>query len=486
MARFAFWKRKASTPDTLNLAGGQAHVMTPKLEFASALLTTFTTDTFYKSADDQVTRIAELTQKLEDPLFAAKAAIYARKQGGLRSVSHIVAGELSQRTDVKGSPWLRRFYRSVVQRPDDITETLAYLKTRGNPELRKLSNAMKRGFGEALSAFDAYQLAKYLRSDRDPNLIDVVNLVHPKSTPALSALMTGTLQPAETWETKLSMAGQQAAKNGLSGQEKAELKGQAWGELLAARKLGYLACLRNLRNIADQAPEAFPLALAFLTDPRQVEKSMVLPFQIFTAAEALAGSKADSTAAKKALDKAMELSLKNVPAFEGKTLIAVDVSGSMRGRPVRIAALFAAVLFKSQEDADVMLFDTKTQYLRLHPSDSLTTLTRTIEEAATGGGTDFHIIFQNAKKAYDRIVLLSDMQAWVGHDTPAADLVEYKRKFQCDPRIFSFDLRGHGTLQFPESKVFALAGFTDAVLGTMKNLERDPAALVHEIEQVVL
>jgi len=484
MARFAFWKRKASDPDTCNLAGGQAHVPTPKLEFASALLSTFTTDTFYKSAGDQVQRIAELTQKLEDPLFAAKAAVYTRKQNGLRSVSHIVAGELSQRVDVKGSPWLRAFYRKVVQRPDDITETLAYLKTRGNPDLRKLSNAMKRGFGEALSGFDAYQLAKYLRSDRDPNLIDAVNLLHPKSTPALAALMTGTLKPAETWETKLTQAGQQAAKEALSEQEKVELKGQAWTELLAQRKLGYLACLRNLRNIAEQAPEAFPLALAFLTDPRQVEKSLVLPFQIFTATEALAGTKADSNAAKLALDKAMELSLKNVPAFAGETLLAVDVSGSMRGRPLRIASLFAAVLFKSQRSSEVMLFDTKAQHLRLHPGDSLTSLTKAIEQAATGGGTDFRLIFQNARKAYDRVIILSDMQAWVGGHTPAAALVEYKRKFQVDPRIFSFDLNGHGTLQFPESKVFALAGFTDAVLGTMKNLEKDPSALVHEIEAV--
>jgi len=76
------------------------------------------------------------------------------------------------------------------------------------------------------------------------------------------------------------------------------------------------------------------------------------------------------------------------------------------------------------------------------------------------------------------------MQAWVGNHTPAADLVAYKRKFKVDPRIFSFDLNGHGTLQFPESKVFALAGFTDAVLGTMKNLEKDPSALVHEIEAI--
>ncbi len=486
MARFAFWKRKASEPDTLNLAAGQAHTLSPKLEFASALMTTFTTDTFYASAGDQVARIAELTRKLEDPLFAAKAAVYTRKRNGLRSVSHIVAGELSRRVDVKGAPWLRSFYRKVVQRPDDITETLAYLKGSGNPELRKLSNAMKRGFGEALGAFDAYQLAKYQRSDRDPNLIDAVNLIHPKSTPALAALMTGTLKPAETWETKLTQAGQQAAKEGLTETQKTDLKGQAWGDLLVQRKLGYLAALRNLRNLAEQAPETLHLALDLLTDVRQVATSQVMPFQLATAAAVLAHTKADTTPVKKALEKAMELSLMNVPTFEGQTLIAVDVSGSMNGRLLRIAALFAAVLFKSQEKADVMLFDTQVQHLRLHPSDSLTSLTQAIENAATHGGTDFRLIFQNAAKAYDRIIILSDMQAWVGHQTPAAELAAYKRKHKADPRIFSFDLAGHGTLQFPEAKVFALAGFTDAVLGTLKNLEKDPSALVHEIEAVQL
>lgn len=485
MARFAFWKRKASEPDSVNLAGGQAHTMGPKLEFATALLTTFTTDTFYKSAGDQVTRVAELVRTLEDPLFAAKAAVFTRKMNGLRSVSHIVAGELAQRQDVKGQPWLRKFYRTVVQRPDDITETLAYLKG-SNPELRKLSNAMKRGFGEALSGFDAYQLAKYVRSDRDPNLIDAVNLLHPKSTPALAALMTGTLKPADTWETKLTQAGQKAAQEHLSEMEKEALKGQAWGELLRERKLGYTACLRNLRNITEQAPDSLPLAEAFLTDPKAVEKSMVLPFQFMTAAAALKGTKADTNGVRRALDKAMELSLKNVPTFDGKTLLAVDVSGSMRGRPLQIAALFAAVLFKSQKDADVMLFDTSAKYVRLHPSDSLTTLTESIQKAAMGGGTDFRLIFSTARQAYDRIVILSDMQAWVGGHTPAAEFTAYKRRFGCMPRVYSFDLNGHGTLQFPEAKVYALAGFSDAVLGTMKNLEQDPQALIHAIDAITL
>lgn len=486
MARFAFWKSKASDPDTLNLAGGRAHALTPKLEFATALMTTFTTDTFYASAGAQVARIAALTRALEDPRFAAKAALFTRARNGLRSVSHVVAGELATRPDVKGAPWLRPFFRSVALRPDDVTETLAYLKASGNPQLRKLSNALKRGFGDALSGFDAYQLAKYRRADRDPSLVDAVNLLHPKSTPALQALMTGSLALAQTWETRLSEAGRTAAAQGLSETAKAELKGEAWVELLTARKLGYLACLRNLRNIAEQAPTAFPLALKFLTEPRQVEKSKVLPFQILTALDAVKGSPADTSAVRRALDEALELSLMNVPSFEGRTLIVVDVSGSMRGRPVRLAAILAAVLYKSQAHADVLLFDTVAKALKLHPRDSITTLASTIEREAMGGGTDFKVIFKELKKAYDRILILSDMQAWVGHHTPAAELAAYRKKFKADPRIFSFDLTGHGTIQFPEAKVYALAGFTDAVLGVLKELEQDPAALVKAIEAVEL
>lgn len=476
-----------SVPNTTNLAGGDAFTMSSKLEFATALLTSLTTDAFYKSAEGQVNRIAELTRTLEDPLFAAKAAIYTRTKGGLRSVSHIVAGELSQRMDVKGQEWLRKFYSAVVIRPDDITETLSYIAANGNPKLRNLSNAMKKGFGKALASFDSYQLAKYKGSGKELNLYDAVNLLHPKASPALTELMTGSLKPADTWETKLTQAGQEAT----TAEEKATLKGEAWTNLLTQRKLGYMACVRNLRNIADQAPGALPLALELVQDPRQVQKSMMLPFQIYTATEAIRGSKADTPEVKLALEKAMEYSLVNVPKFDGTTLIAVDTSGSMIGKPVQIAALMTAVLFKSN-NADVLHFSTNAEYLDLHPADSLTSLTNGIIERAYGGGTDFHRIFEMANKSYDRVIILSDMQAWVKHPAggygyssdPHQAHKNYNKKFKCNPRIYSFDLNGQGTLQFPEERVYALAGFSDAVLRTMQNLEKDPQALVHEIEQV--
>ncbi len=68
-------------------------------------------------------------------------------------------------------------------------------------------------------------------------LVDAVNLVHPPHTEALGALIDGTLAPAETWETKLTQAGQTDGS-----------KSEAWAQLVRTRKLGYFALLRNLRN----------------------------------------------------------------------------------------------------------------------------------------------------------------------------------------------------------------------------------------------
>jgi hypothetical protein len=52
--------------------------------------------------------------------------------------------------------------------------------------------------------------------------------------------------------------------------------------------------------------------------------------------------------------------------------------------------------------------------------------------------------------------------------------------------VYSWDLTGHGTSQFPEKKIFCLAGFSDKVFNTMALLEQDRGALIKEIEAVEL
>lgn len=62
----------------------------------------------------------------------------------------------------------------------------------------------------------------------------------------------------------------------------------------------------------------------------------------------------------------------------------------------------------------------------------------------------------------------------------------WKERHRCDPKVFSFDLNGYGSLQFPERQVYSLVGFSDKTLETLKLLEADPGALIRVIEAVEL
>lgn len=473
--------KRAARGDTINLAAGRAFTQSPKDELVSILLTATLGDQFYRSGDATAVRVKELVSAIDDKPFVAKAAIYARTRAGMRSVSHLVAAELARR--VKGATWTKRFYGLVVHRPDDVLEILAcYFAIYARP----IPNALKKGLGAALARFDEYQLAKYRRDSAELKLVDAVNLLHPPHSEALRKLIRGELAPAATWETKLSQAGTKAT-DGATKDEVAELKSAAWGELIASRKLGYFALLRNLRNILAQAPQSVDAALAMLVDDRLIAKSLVLPFRYLTALDSVEASNLPRAGdALAALSEAADKSLVNVPRFEGRTLIALDGSGSMHGRPLAIGSLFAAVLAKANAQADVLVFSNDAAFVTLNRRDSTLTLTREIARRAPGSGTNFHAIFQRADRAYDRIVILSDMQGWIGHYAPTSTFAAYKQRTKADPRVFSFDLAGYGTLQFPERNVYCLAGFSDKALQTMRFLEEDKTALLREIEAIEL
>ena len=475
--KFNFRKSKRPRGQTTNLAGGDAFVQTSKLELAALLLTSTLGDQYYRAADVTATRLKQLLTEIGDKKFAAKAALYARKEAGMRSVTHLVASELAH--TVKGEAWTAKFYDRIVHRPDDALEILAcYLATHGRP----IPNALKKGLGAALARFDEYQLAKYRKTRAEITLVDVVNLVHPPHTEALRKLVNGALAPAETWETKLTQAGAAAE----SDSELAELKKDVWAKLLTSRKIGYFALLRNLRNILATAPELTDAAIEMLTDKRLIAKSLVMPFRFTTALEALQSSGLPNAShVLAALSEAVDASLANVPRFDGKTLIALDGSGSMQGRPIKIGALFTATLAKAN-DADVMLFSDDARYVSINTRDTTLTVAAWLERQCAAAGTNFHAVFQRAKRAYDRVIILSDMQGWVGQHAPVASFDAWAKKYDAAPKVFSFDLAGYGTLQFPQRDVFCLAGFSDKTLDTLKHLDTDQAAFLRQIEAIEL
>ena len=502
-------------PDAVNMEKAPAWQMSPKLELAAILLTSLMTDQFYRSSADAQKRLATLTA--QEPQFAARAALYARREFGMRSASHVAAAAIAR--SAKGETWTKDFFRKIIYRPDDMAEILALLAD-SKGQLNAVPNSVKKGFGQAISQLSPYQLAKYRLAGHKVNLADIVNLCHPKPTErnrqALKSLMKGELRldnENATWEARLSAAGQeQGADDAETAELQAAAKEQAWSDLLSNNRLGYFALIRNLRNIHSQAPEVLDLALEQLRDPARIKRSLVFPYRYLTAMQ----HTPDEPRIRAAISDAADLALNNAPLLPGRTLVCVDNSGSMSwgaGSQVQVArrrrktgkesqpqtllptvtashqaAMFAAAIFKASpqnkdSQVEIITFGNDAKYRRnLNPRDSLLSLTFALIE--NQGGTSYEAIFKKAaeeKQAYDRFIILSDSQSWLGHTGQVA-LRNYRQSTEANPSIYAIDLVSYGTLQFPEEKCAAIAGFSEKIFDLMALLEDDRNALLNRIE----
>ncbi len=313
---------------TTNLAGGVAYTLKDKTELVTILLTSFVNDQFYRSADDTQKRVAELVSKVADKKFIAKAAIYARNEFGMRSISHVVAGELAKSAAIKGESWTKSFYDQVVRRLDDMLEIVSYVWKEGK---KPLPNSLKKGFRAAFNRFDGYQLSKYQANQAGFKLVDLVNLVHPiptdRNKEAFAALMNGKLKNLTTSQTALTDIGQKAT----SDTDKNQLRADFWLNSVTNRTIGYIDLVRSLTKIVTDAPAAIDATCDMLTDKGLIKNSKIMPFQLLTAIKMVQANAAgkDTRNIVRALNDALNLSCDNIPLFDGNTVVVVDISGSM-------------------------------------------------------------------------------------------------------------------------------------------------------------
>lgn len=267
---------------------------------------------FYEDGLSIAERIAEHTIKVT-PEFASALAIRARKDGNLRHVPLLIVAAMAKH---HGGKIVADTIYEVVDRADELAELVAVIAQINNvaPDDIKpvLSAQVKRGLARAFTKFSEYQLAKYNR----PNAIklrDVLFLCHakPKNTQQAAVwkrLVDGTLATPDTWEVALS-----------TGEDKRE----SFERLLMEGKLGYLALLRNLRNMLESGVNEQLIRDALLAR-RGAQR--VLPFRYIAAAR-------HATQLEPVLDQALQASLAEMPTLPGRTLVLVDVSGSM-GQPL--------------------------------------------------------------------------------------------------------------------------------------------------------
>jgi hypothetical protein len=473
--------------DTTNAAGGRAYANDPKTSLAIQLVSSFASGDHYRDEAAQLKGLLDAVQKVPDLQWVAKAAIYARDVMGMRTTSHFVTACIAVLGH--GQPWLRKFYQRVVLRPDDMCEVLgAYWMLKGHTGKGKTAvpNALKRGFADRFAQLTGYALAKYRGGGRAVKLIDVARLVHAKGD-LVTQLCKGTLPPAETWEVGISGAGDAAART------------KVWGDLLRTGKLGYMATMRNLRNIAKDAPDHLAAALEVIRDTERMRKARVFPFRLFTAyrlfettegAEGL--TRAQIREIHEALSVALDASTTTVPKFEGDSLVVIDTSGSMEStvsqkssvRCVEAAAVMGATVRRQNPKCDMAIFADTSKYITTGPAarpvvDVVAGVLGKIGDV--GHGTNMSSIFGLIDLAqFRRIFVMSDMQSWYGDETAATNWLNRNPK----NHLYVWNLHGDGsTLAAPENKrVIQLGGFSDRIWDTIPMLEQGPAGLVQAID----
>ena len=192
-------------------------------------------DEFYEDGETISARITGLAASL-DPEIVAKLAIEARAKMNLRHAPLLLLTVLAK-TGAKREKLVANTVAEVIQRADELSELVAVYWRNGR---RPLSAQLKKGLARAFDKFDAYELAKYDRPG-PVRLRDVLFLVHAKPKAAEQAetwrkLAEKELDSPDTWEVGLS-----------AGADKRD----TFERLLREGKLGYLALLRNLRNMVE-------------------------------------------------------------------------------------------------------------------------------------------------------------------------------------------------------------------------------------------
>lgn len=513
MARYNTSSAKTTNKVT-NFEGGTSYKLNPKYELIS-LMVSGLDNTFYEKLGDRETRFRDLIVNLAktDLEFVAKALVYTRSVVGQRTVTHFGSTVLAP--FLSGTELGKRFYGKrdrnkkkggIVYRLDDMLEIVAcYMALNLN---KPLPNSMKKGFKSVLETSDAYELAKYQGKGKAVSLVDLVNLVHPKPSKDMaetfSKLMTGDLKQFNTVEDKNTESGIKISNRLKSGEitkEEAETqlreaKESNYRDLITSKKIGYLALLRNLRNILKNSTDHDLIdgAVGLLVDEKFIKKSLVFPHQIDLALEVILEEfNTSNTSARKvitALNTAYELSVPNLTELftHGRTAVVFDTSASMtnkvklaggkNGSDSRLgkAALVAATLAKGI-GADVFHFASYCESVKFNPLDSINTIKNNFVrlEGRVGHGTEFNAIFNTLKGNYDRVFVISDMQG--------ASYI--KPSTYTNMHIYSIDMAGYGTSMFaPGKNIYSIHGYGADIYELVKKVEIDPNALIKDIEAI--
>ncbi len=496
-------------------------------------------DTFYETAGDRDLRYRTLVRQvaLQDAAWLARMLRWLRGDANMRSASIVGAVEMVHARleaaaasvpayELPGVTTARGIDRWVIdqvcQRADEPGELLAYWMSRYG---RQIPKPVKRGVADAaVRLYNERSLLKYDTASHGVRFADVIELTRPAPaagwqgdlfrhaldrrhdrangipeslrTVARNALMRSEAEPQDwlnpdllrdagmTWEDALSAVGSRVAKARL------------WEALIPS--MGVMALARNLRNFdeAGVSDAAAAAALAKFVDPAVIARSRMFPYRWLSAYE-----QAPSLRWAHALDQAATLSVANVPALTGRSLVLIDTSASMTSTgmsrrskvsPLQAGALFGVAL-AIRGAADVYGFADGVFVHKVPAGGSLLRTTSDLVKRAGEVGHGTRIAEAIARTfrpdRHDRVFIVSDMQTMEYVDGYTRGSALYGAPQLAGSRgvaaplpastpVYAFNLGGYAntSLDLSEPGRVEFGGLTDATFRMVPLIEAGRAA----------
>lgn len=496
-----------STPPAtiLNAAGGKAYEATPEHTLAQYAMTGCLNDTFYTSAEVQLDTVLALAAKVSTG-YLAKLAVYSRKHGYMKDMPALLLGVLVTR-----EPRLARaVFDRVIDNPKMLKNFVTIMRS-GAVGRKSLGTTARRLVQGWLSSRSPPQLFRGIVGG-DVTLQDIIRLAHPKSpSPERAAFYRYVLGYSDVDLTLLPEEVQafEAFKKEPSGtppdvafQLLSNVKMSADQWRTVAGNMSWHTLRMNLntlqRNGCFDASWFVTVMAKRLADPEAVAHSKCFPFQLLAAYNATKASLPSEIS--NALQDAMEHATKNVPAFLGKTIVGVDVSGSMSSavtgnrkgstssvRAIDAAALFGSTILRTNPNAEVYPFDTRVYNPELNGRDSVMTNTTKLAQYG-GGGTDCSILLSaltHYQQKADTIVLISDNESWVdvggrGRGTNTMRAWETFKKDNPQAKLVCIDIQPNTGLQvINRSDILNMGGFSDSVFDVVAAFTRGELTAGH-------
>lgn len=420
-----------------------------------------------------------------DPERTLQEAVRLRQEEHIRTTPQVILVRAARHPRVRGTGLVRKYAPAIVSRADEPAVGLAYHIWRFGKDA-PLPNSLKKAWAARLSQLTEYQLAKYRMESRTVKTLDVVNLVHPKRTPALDALMKGTLRSTETWESIVSAGGSTP---------------DSWRRAIDV--MGHMALLRNLRNLLQQGlPEE--LFVEKLVEGAATGKQ--LPFRYYSAYVAV--QSIASGRVLDALERCMRTAMDAVPRLPGRTISLCDNSGSAQGsttssmgtmRVSTIANLTGVIAAMASDDGSLGVFgdDLKVFPVRRLASvfDQLARAESLAKDIGMSTENGIWMFWRDAiasRTRWDNVFVFSDMQA--GHGglygvdpreyrehgweiglgpRPGARMIDlsslirrYRAEVNPDVNVFLVQVAGYQDTILPEfyRRTYVLGGWGEGVL----------------------